>query len=331
MYEVRQNFLIVFFILICLYVTSVGLVGMKSEEGFSKKNIVKESVGQDQISHFNNLTYFILKDNKPQLKLDAIELEYITNPKGKNLVLFLKPKGHTYSEDGLPIFYQGKRGKYTNDPNMLILEEEVFLQNENSKLTSKKLKYDFIKGEVNGIGDVKTDSISLQTGDKIKVASDQVYFYPQKKLSLYEGKVKGIIKRKRKYEDNIKFKSNRLKMSLIKQRIDLNGDVFLQKRRVKAWGKKGEIFLKNYNKKLKYFTLFDDVKIVEKIVIKGSYLTRKAFGEKLEGFPSHEKLVLTGYPKVFQQGDVIRGNKITLRENTEVVEVDDANTKFKLK
>jgi lipopolysaccharide transport protein LptA len=331
MYEARQIFLIVTFILVCLYVTSVGLIGMKSQESFSKNSIVKESVSEDQISYFKNLTYFVLKDNKPQLKLDAIELEYLSSPNGKNLVLFLKPKGHTYSGDGLPVFYQGKKGKYTNAPDMLILEDNVFLQNENSKLTSTKLKYDFVKEEINGIGEVKTDSISMETGDKIKVESNQVYFYPQKKLSLYEGKVKGIIKRKRKYEDNINFKSDKLKMSLIKQRIDLNGNVYLRKKNLKAWGKKGEIFLKNYNKRLKYFTLFDDVKIVEKLLIKGSYITRKAFGEKLEGFPSHEKLVLTGYPKVFQQGDVIRGNKITLRENTEVVEVDDANTKFKLK
>jgi len=58
---------------------------------------------------------------------------------------------------------------------------------------------------------------------------------------------------------------------------------------------------------------------------------RKAFGERLEGFTSLDRLVLTGYPKVYQEGDVIKGNKITLRINNEVVEVDDANTRFKLK
>ena len=331
MYEVRQIFLIIFFIIGCLYVTGVGLLGIDSKDSFNKKRLVKENLRESKISHFNHLTYFTLKDNKPQLKLNAIELQHKSYSDGKKETLFLKPKGHTYSKDGIPIYYQSKKGQFHSSPDLLTLEEEVFLQNQNSKLTSNKIKYNLKMGKIIGTGNIKTDSMSLQTGDQIFVNSEKVYFYPQKKLSIYEGKVNGIIKRKKKYEDNIRFKSDKLKMSLIKQRIDLTGKVFLQKKSVKAWGKKGEIFLMNYNKRLKYFTLFDDVKIIEKLLIKGSYLNRKAFGEKLEGYPSLEKLVLTGYPKVFQQGDVIRGNKITLRENTEVVEVDDANTKFKIK
>ena len=57
---------------------------------------------------------------------------------------------------------------------------------------------------------------------------------------------------------------------------------------------------------------------------------RRAFSEKLEGLARDNKLILTGYPKVFQLNDIIKGNVITLRGNNEVVEVDDANTHFKI-
>ena len=77
------------------------------------------------------------------------------------------------------------------------------------------------------------------------------------------------------------------------------------------------------------------MKVVEKVKLEkdGSVSTfeRRAFGEKLEGMMSESKIILTGYPKVFQQNDVITGNKIVLRENNEVVEVDDANTNFILR
>lgn len=46
---------------------------------------------------------------------------------------------------------------------------------------------------------------------------------------------------------------------------------------------------------------------------------------------SENKIILTGYPKVYQLKDVIKGNRIILREDNEVVEVDDANTNFILK
>ena len=41
-------------------------------------------------------------------------------------------------------------------------------------------------------------------------------------------------------------------------------------------------------------------------------------------------MILTGLPKVFQEKDVIKGNRITIRENIETVEVDDAITNITL-
>jgi lipopolysaccharide export system protein LptA len=114
-------------------------------------------------------------------------------------------------------------------------------------------------------------------------------------------------------------------------KIDLLEKVRLKKQQLKARSRRGEVYLENFNKKLKYFVLFDDVKVTEKVMLDGSSFERKAFAETLEGFTAEEKIVLTGYPKVFQMRDTIKGNKIVLRENNEVIEVDDANTNFQLK
>jgi len=73
--------------------------------------------------------------------------------------------------------------------------------------------------------------------------------------------------------------------------------------------------------------LYDDVKVVERVETERATFERKAFSEKLEGISSEEMVILTGYPKVYQLDDFIKGNKIILRENNEVVEVDDANYK----
>ena len=97
---------------------------------------------------------------------------------------------------------------------------------------------------------------------------------------------------------------------------------------------RGEIFLENYNKKLKYYALYDDVKVVEKIPVikKGesrkTFIERRAYAEKLEGFVKEGKIVLTGYPKVLQENDVIKGNVITLLKSNEVIEVDDSSSSF---
>lgn len=72
------------------------------------------------------------------------------------------------------------------------------------------------------------------------------------------------------------------------------------------------------------------MKVVEKVLLGRDLIERRAFAERLEGFMSENLVVLTGYPKVFQQQDVIKGNRIILRENNEVVEVEDANTNFRI-
>ena len=148
----------------------------------------------------------------------------------------------------------------------------------------------------------------------------------------YVGNVKGQIHRKRPFEPTIFFESDQLKLNGPAAYIELISNVFLKKQEVKTWSRRGEIFLENYNKKLKYYVLYDDVRVEEKVVLADGRATiRKAFGEKLEGVVSEDKIILTGSPQVIQEKDTIKGNRITLKENNEVVEVDDSTSSFIIK
>jgi lipopolysaccharide export system protein LptA len=74
------------------------------------------------------------------------------------------------------------------------------------------------------------------------------------------------------------------------------------------------------------------VKLEEKLKLKsGKNQTRRAFAEKLEGHQRTGKIILTGAPRVEQGNDIIKGYQITLRENVELVEVDDSQSSFSLK
>ena len=77
----------------------------------------------------------------------------------------------------------------------------------------------------------------------------------------------------------------------------------------------GEVFLDNYYTDSLYFILTGDVKFRE-----GS-----TFGvaERVDGFNDDKRIVLTGYPRVFQNENNIRGSKITVRHNNMFIEVDD--------
>jgi lipopolysaccharide export system protein LptA len=94
---------------------------------------------------------------------------------------------------------------------------------------------------------------------------------------------------------------------------------------------KADMFLENFNKTLKYFVLNDDVKMTETLNTPQGVTQRKAFAERLEGFGREEKMVLSGAPRVEMGKDVIKGYKITIRENVDLIEVDDSMSDVQMK
>src|SRR5690606_20122020 len=96
-------------------------------------------------------------------------------------------------------------------------------------------------------------------------------------------------------------------------------------------GRKAELFFQNYNKSLKYFVINDDVKVTETLNTPQGVVQRRSFSESLEGFGSEKKMILSGAPRVEQGKDVIKGYRITIRENAELIEVDDAMSDVQVK
>jgi lipopolysaccharide export system protein LptA len=113
--------------------------------------------------------------------------------------------------------------------------------------------------------------------------------------------------------------------------INLIGSVQINRLNSKVLAKRAEIWLENYNKKLKYYELNDDIRLYEKFKDKaGRTIERKGFAEKLEGISSEKITILSGAPRVLQGKDIIKGTKIILREDSDLVEVEDSNTRFSL-
>lgn len=282
----------------------------------------------DSQSYFYRMRYYMAKE-LPSFHLDAEELS-MNSATQENY--FLSPAGSVYDEDGNVFRYRAQKGKLLKNINELSLTGEVWINHLDSKVNANFIVYDINRDKIVATGDVLSVSENRQKLETLEIRALILTSWPKKRNALYEGGVKGKILRKRPYEEDIFFESETLSADMNKQLMILNKDVLLQKPRMKAKSVKGYIYLENYNKELKYFELFDDVSVEEKVVLDGNdSFIRKAFGEKLEGHQNSGTIILTGYPRVYQREDVIKGNRIQLRENNEVVEVDDADSNIKLR
>lgn len=318
------------FFFICGGIVALSLIGNWDGGEFRNLKSSGPQARQNEESFFKTTKYYLVKEENKTLSLSAAELA-LDNQTGRTV--FISPDGVAYTNTGEEINYKGKMGLLKKGKKELSLDGDVTMEVENAKYSSDKLEYNIETDKLISNGNVRSFSKSPKTGDEIEITADSAVSYPKSEKSEYKGNVRGKILRKRVYEDSVSFNSNKLALDMRRQRIDLNEAVSLKKQEFSADAHKGEIFLENYNKRLKYFVLYDDVKIVETVTPGdgSAKFTRRAFSEKLEGVVSEGKIVLTGAPKVYQHKDVIKGNVIVLRENNEVVEVDDANTKFELK
>lgn len=323
----KHTFLFVIFLLGSSGLIIFSFLGNWDGGVFKELDADDTPIDSMQESYFKTVQYHVLDKGEPLFMLDAYELT-LNSTIGKTF--FFKPKGFAFTGKGQRVDYSGERGVYDQKKEILTLEKDTSVRLPDTDATSDKMIYEVAEDRIHLIGTVKTKTFYVEEGDWIYLDADEAFFWTEARRSSYLGNVSGEIKRKRVYEDSLSFKSNELYLNMNDLKADLNHDVFMKKQNLTATSRRGEIYLENYNKKLKYFALYDDVKVVEKVMLDGKFINRKAFSEKLEGVPSESKIILTGYPKVYQLNDVIKGNKIVLRENTEVVEVDDANTKFKV-
>jgi lipopolysaccharide export system protein LptA len=182
-----------------------------------------------------------------------------------------------------------------------------------------------------GTGDVIFEGDDLKSKDHVVITSETMRAHPNSQDSTFKGNVQGSMSRKKKYEGKLTFSSQQLQFDGNKSLAQLIGDVHMHRENYDITAGKADMFLENFNKALKYFVLNDDVKVREKLQTPEGVQERKAFAERLEGFGREQKMVLSGAPRVEMGKDVIKGYRITIRENVDLIEVDDAMTDVQVK
>lgn len=318
----RSIIIISIFLLVTLTVLATSLNVKRKTQ--ARQNY--KGAGKAEDTHFNGLSYFVLVDGKPNISLDAIDLKIVQNQD----LYFTSPKGTIYDSEE-DINYKATKGNFVGKTKELNLVGSVDVQTSVASHKSDKLYYNGSKKYLEASGGVKSKYKDNKTKDNILVTSNYVNSWLIDKRTLFLGDVKGRVKRPRVYEESFSFKASRVELNQLKSLVSLSENVNLKRNNYHLESQKAEIFLENYNKKLKYYVLYDDIKLEEKLNMPdGTIQLRRAFSEKLEGYMAEAKVVLSGAPRVQQGDDLIKGYQITLRENVELVEVDDSQSSFDL-
>ena len=329
-----QYTIIIFFVLITAGLSVYSFVGSKSSSEIStaKEESAPTKNSDSDESYFKFVDYYLLDSGKPFLQLEASGL---TLSQQNTIVVGFNPNGVIYrksekSADLEPIFFSAKSSRGILSIKELYLEGDVDVKVANSNLNSDRMNIYNNGKHLEATNNVRTTSVDPKTNDQITINSDFAIYRPDEEFFEYQRNVKGLVRRTRQYEESVSFSTDLLTLSAPQSLVEMKGNVSFKKGNLDASSNKGTVFLENYNKKLKYYALSDDVRLQETLVMDGKPMVRKAFSEKLEGLVSEKKVILTGLPKVFQGRDVIKGNRIIIRENIETVEVDDANTNITL-
>jgi len=326
MYHLKSTIVIVSFVIVCL----VSIIVAQSTAPRTQQTVGEESKPQDKKSQFKNIFYYSLVKNIPNMEFKASDLSIIN----QNLLFFIAPDGRLRrgsNEESSFMNYRAGTGDYNSAPGIFNLKHEVDLDYQNSKILTRELSYFKNKNLMIGTGGVESKFVDINSGDQIFINAAKIEANPKMENSKFTGDVKGRIKRKKAYQEPMSFLADNLDISLLQARVEMTGNVQIDKPNFKVLAKNAEIFLDNFNKKLKYYQLTDDIKMQERVQKRnGEFYQRKAFAEKMEGYASEGKLVLTGAPRVLQGRDIIKGTKIVLRQDVELVEVDDSNTRFTL-
>lgn len=279
-------------------------------------------------SEMDVLEYFHLDQGRPSLSLAADAMSNI----GEEEAHFENPRGlYAAGTDRTSLFYQALRADYHKAKQRLRLEGSVKLDYKQTTYRADRLTYYPQKDTVDGVGSVEVDHQVPSSGDKLIVTAAKMKARPKQEWGQFNGNVIGRTIPRLKFQPQVDFRSQEMEMLGKTSEVRLREEVFFKRGEMQVTSQKGDIFLENKNKKLKYFVLNDDVKVTEKLVDStGKSMTRKAFAERLEGF-GEDRLVLSGAPRVEQGKDVVKGYRITLREKMEFLEVEDAMSDLETK
>lgn len=319
--------------LISIIVAFTGLTVLiiVSVINLDRENTASSQADAEEVTeetNFKGLSYFKSENKEKKLKLIADELTIINSKDLK----FKSPNGAFYKGDKV-LKFSSVKGNFLAKNEILNLSGAVDIATSNgSTHKADIIKYFGKKNKFVATGNTESVINSHKEQGVFKVKSAHMSSKVLKKEVSFEGDVKAILVRNRSYEGTVRLKAQKMLLKQLESHVFLEGEVSVSRNRYNLEANKADIFLENFNKTLKYYVLYDDIKLEEKITLDdGTSIKRKAFSEKLEGYMREGKIVLSGAPRVEQDNDLIKGYQITLRENVELVEVDDSQTSFKIK
>ncbi len=320
----RSIIIILVYAAVNAYIINLALFQSKTPVQAKAK---KKALAPD-FTEIENLDYFHMKEGLPLLSLSADKMK----SQGQEFAEFDLPKGvYNYQKKNQTLRYQAAFGVYKKLNEVLTLEGKVKMDTDEAEYFADQFKYFIKKDLIIGKGNVKVIGEDLQSKDHFNIESNTMRAHPEKQWSRFRGNVHGSIMRKKKFEGSSTFSTNEAEMDGAKSLAQLRGDVKLKRDNYLITAGKGDIHLENYNKSLKYFVFNDDVKVTETVKTPEGVSTRRAFSERLEGFGREEKMVLSGAPRVEMGKDVVKGYRITIRENVDLIEVDDALSDVEVK
>ncbi len=323
MYNKKNLGIIAIFIVISLVVSILALNNWREAE----KKAARGAPKLTEKSKFVSVHYFLLQEGIPKAELEAMKLDII----GEDLFDFTEPEGQFINKDG-KVQYQSKSGIMNQKTMNLELYGEVVVKQDEAEYKSEEADYNWKEEKMRGRGGVYTDYKDKKSKDRLIITSKTLYSDLQKEIVEFSGNVKGKLKRHLIYEGGMRFSAEDMVLNTLESRVSLSKSVKLHKNKYDLSSQQADIFLENHNKKLKYYVLYDDVKLEEELLLRsGKTQIRRAYAEKLEAYQRLGKIILSGAPRVEQGDDIIKGYQITLRENVELVEVDDSQSSFSIK
>ena len=316
-------------IILSYLMVNVGILALQAPyDRLSAPSLKKSRPLAPDFTEIEKLDYFHLKGSLPQMSLSAD----LMRSRGEEEAIFSFPRGvYSLAQKKTTIRYQADEGIYQKEKELLKLLGKVKISTDESNYEATKVDYFFRQDLLVGTGEVRFSGENKDTKDTFLIEAPSMKAKPSIRYGHFIGGVKGSMERKKKYEGKMSFAAREVQLDYLKSLAHLEGDVMLQRGNYHITSGKADIYLDNFNKSLKYFVLNDDVKVTETVSTPQGVTQRKSFSERLEGFGRENKMVLSGAPKVEQGSDVIKGYRITIRENADLVEVDDAMSDVQVK
>lgn len=319
----KSSYITIGLFILAIAVTAFVAVKVEPDE----YEMVRGSIRKvNKVSKLKTVDFYLSESLRPIIYLQSTDVDITNN----NNLDFVSPHGYSMTNNE-KVFYKGNSGFANVEKQSLVLNGDVKFTKGKSIYLSNSTKYNYKTGDMKSIKKVYVEHFIPGSKDTIQINADENRGNILSKVSRFSGHVNGELIRHRPYEEGFKFKSDLLTLDMVDQVVYFDKNLKFYRQSMYIQADRGEVYLDNYNKKLKYYVLYDDIILEEKVTSNNKKFIRKAVSQKLEGLEAGNRIVLSGAPIVTQEGDTIKGNEIVLRRNVELIEVEDSSTTFKVK